>query len=691
MKLSELITGPASAPPADDTNEPSLQGAMVAPRRVRLSDLQDDAAPVIARVTALPDPTEGMSTWEKFRAGIGKGLTDASLGAEQLVAHNPLAAAMIGIQSPALSDPQYVHNVDARIAEKNRLDAPLADTTPGKWGSVVGEAAPTLLMPEGKAAQGLGWLGKTLRAARIGAKQGAVQGALQTVDDPDNYGLDKLTQVMTGAGIGGAAGGVLNRAGAAVENLLPSNAVKTVLNTFGSRANQTPLAAEGERLAQATGVSLTPGQVSGSKAVNMVENAARQSLAGAEKAAEGDRMRIQQLADHFNGILDRVSKNATSPDLAGARIQEATRDTIGKMEQARASQAAADYGKLRELTQNSVKLQPDNLRAQLADLAIEHGNMGTSSSDAIASFAKRQMDAGAAGGDLDKLLMLRSHLGKVASGQAKISGDPLDRSIAAKMLGAIDDDLEQNAANMPQGVGDALRAANANYRAASQQIDSVRKSPLGKLLGEDVAGALDTGAFNTLAPETVMARINKLPPSQLGIVRGIMEKDQPEAWATLKRSMLEDAFEKAKAMPASAGANTPVLQPSQLVKALGDDRKLRAVFNPQEASEIRDALDVARRLSDKTGYNFSGTAAQADLLKLFHSLSVKGAASLGGSALGMRSIARVMADADGRRALLELKRLPPASDRARQLAAQITAIANNGGGNAPDEGANGGE
>ena len=76
--------------------------------------------------------------------------------------------------------------------------------------------------------------------------------------------------------------------------------------------------------------------------------------------------------------------------------------------------------------------------------------------------------------------------------------------------------------------------------------------------------------------------------------------------ATFKRGL--DPLSKAKEMPASAGVNTPVMRPTQFVKNVGDQKRLEAIYSPQEVAEINAAVNAARRMGDSTGYNFSGTA-----------------------------------------------------------------------------------
>jgi hypothetical protein len=629
--------------------------------------------------------------------------------------------AALGNTSAMMLPPGAAQAVDARAAEKAKLDKALLDTGAGKFGSFVGASTATLpamlvggpaTSIAGKALTGAlqGGLGSALATPVADVKQEPSITDLVTGGGGQDFATEKLKQLGIGALVGGAGSAALGGAGKVLENLLPSNATANVLNAVGKKANATPFAAEGEKLAQDTGVMLTPAQISGSKAGNMAENTARQSILSRDIAFAGDKARIQQLNDHFERTMAGITSRDASPAIAGEQVRAATRSIVDKLSDMRSKSAAEDFGKIRAFTKGQAAIQPTETGTLLRSIMDENAGIGTPGGDALANFARKQLQnvspqaramaeklgtpeaaqaaalTAPAQGNLDKIMQLRSYLSKVAGGQAKISGENQDRRVAAQLLQTIDNDIENAGSEIGGDLGGMIKHANARFREVSQQIDSVKASPLGNILGKDFAGALQSGEFNTLAPEAVMDRLRNLKPTELGVVRGLLEKEQPEAWNTLKRSFLEDALEKSKAMPASEGANTAVLRPNVLVKMLGDAKRLQAVFDPGELSQIQAGLDVARRLSDKTGYNFSGTAPQQEVISLMNQVkgaSVTGALSLAGTALGSRSLARLMTNSNGRAALMQIQRLPPNSAKARQLAAYIASIAS------ADEGSDG--
>lgn len=142
------------------------------------------------------DPTEGMSIAEKYMAGIGKSLYDTARGAGQIVG--------------------LVSGKD--MADTNRLDAPLMNTTAGKLGNVTGMIGQTLL--PGGVLKGVGALANAPKLVSAGnmllnpasykgaAAVGAGFGMLQPVEG--NSASDVALGKLTGAG-GGAVGGVVGQ------------------------------------------------------------------------------------------------------------------------------------------------------------------------------------------------------------------------------------------------------------------------------------------------------------------------------------------------------------------------------------------------------------------------------------------------------------------------------------------------
>lgn len=168
------------------------------------------------------DPMRDMTATERFFAGAGKAVADLGRGAKQMVG--------------------MVSRDD--VAEARRLDAPLMSTTAGKVGNFAGYAGaliPTALIPGANTLAGAGM---------IGATAGALQPSVSTGETLANIGL---------GGAGGMAGQkVASWIGDAVRKAGPA------LSAGQEKAAQ---------LAAQLGIRLTPGQQTGSKALQKVEAA----------------------------------------------------------------------------------------------------------------------------------------------------------------------------------------------------------------------------------------------------------------------------------------------------------------------------------------------------------------------------------------------------------------------------------
>lgn len=174
------------------------------------------AGPVqdLPAVQVRPDPTEGMSALDRFRAGLGKSLVDTGYGLAQSVLF-PRVPGVINraadsvdeaIGSPAYSrlrkDVMGLYNaprqaLERKIADRREIDEPLMNTGSGIAGNVTGALAQMLgpaFLARGTSAASV-VLPTTLRANLL---QGAALGAAQpSLSDEER---------LINAGIGGAAG-----------------------------------------------------------------------------------------------------------------------------------------------------------------------------------------------------------------------------------------------------------------------------------------------------------------------------------------------------------------------------------------------------------------------------------------------------------------------------------------------------
>lgn len=193
------------------------------------------------------DPTADMSTGQRLLAGVGKGMTDLGYGAGQLLGLVPQEA----------------------IAEKARIDAPLAATTAGKVGEVGGKIAaaiPAAFIPGAASIGG-------------GAAIGAGLGALEPVAEGN-----VLAGKAENAGVGALFGAAGNYAGQKLGTLAKDrvSAALDRLNTLrtGNAVQDASLAA-GQRL----GMTVNPTQANPTFINRALEGMAGK-LTTAQRAAE---------------------------------------------------------------------------------------------------------------------------------------------------------------------------------------------------------------------------------------------------------------------------------------------------------------------------------------------------------------------------------------------------------------------
>lgn len=623
-------------------------------------------------------PTAGNSFFQNAAAGIGQGMTDAYQSAKQLGAH---VAGFMNPTIPQAAQEMAAAEEDQNAKEKAKLDKPLLDTGGGVVGSLVGQGV--LTAPIGGEA-------KTLASAiKAGAKFGGA-GALLTPTTGEDFATDKLKQVAEGTAAGAGTAGTLGVAGKLATSALPGNAVASLVNTVNRGANKSDFAKEGEALAARTGIDLTPGQITGSKAQTKLENFARQSILSSDTAFQGDAKIGNQFVDYVNRAIDGMTSGGGSPAEIGQRVQGVVKSAVSDMTRAREAQAAQDYGQVNALLKGQQGgIVPQNYMQTLQGLSQEFAGGPEGSDYAKLSKALNGLqDTQLQNADLNTMLKTRRFLSQVAGGQVQLAGDTgrgMQKRIAAQLLGAIDTDLDSAGDKLGGDVGGLLKQANANYRDASQKIEGLQNSALGKLVGQDFADAVGNGSFNQIPGEAVMDRLRKLAPSQIASAKGLLQSQDPEAWQAVKGSLLQSALEQSQQAAPSSGAKTLPVNTNVFVSALAktpqDQARLAHIFEPGELGQVQDALNAARRLGDRTGTNFSGTGPYAEITALGmsagHAIAspVTGIPQLAALLATPRVMANVIANSQGRAALQKLSRLPLDSDRSRQLLAQISALA----------------
>lgn len=298
------------------------------------------------------NPTEGMGTVDRIRAGFGKAFADTASGVKQAVTSRArdmaggdfLGAIPDSMQSRnAVTDwlDRSLASQQAEIDETRQLDAPLMDTGAGFAGNVGGQVA-QMAVPVGGAATLTGRLG--MAAAQGGAFAGA-----QPVTTGESRGMNAASGALLGLGGQGIASG-LGRLATGAKNKLPEAVQQSI------------------DLARRAGIPLNVAQVTESAPIKAAQAVTRWlPFSGAGKSA-----RNQQEA--WNSALGRSMGLDDAPYLTDDVMRSARKKIGGVFEDV--------------YSRNDVPLTPEALRKLVA---VENEWAGRLTADE-ASVVRRQLD-----------------------------------------------------------------------------------------------------------------------------------------------------------------------------------------------------------------------------------------------------------------------------------------------------------
>lgn len=489
--------------------------------------------------------------------------------------------------------------------------------------------------------------------------------------------------------VAGLAGGIA--APAVTQRVM--NAPHNVLANSVQKSEAKPFSTEGNRLAADTGIDLTLGARTGNKQVLGLENAARQYGQTADRVQDIDIKIANQAIKRVETIADTISKRKLDPATIGTAIEDTVKGAANKLDSLRDSNAGRDYGVVRQIAGDRPVITMTSFTAELRKLVDEYSNVAGSDAQKVVSQAKAALSkvteskrpgpwqttlastaptTEAATNPINDAMRSRRFYGAASRGSANVFEDiapDLNRMIGGRLFRAINDDFDGAATNADGALRKALDTANTNYRKASQSIEFLEKSTLGKLVGEDIADAALSGARMSTTPgEAVINKLMASHPSSRKTAVEILQRWNPELAKDVRSFVLRDALDKGMSLPPSQrGASQVPISFNRFVSALQGDKvsfhkQLESYgFAPKEIKDVMDTVQAMVRAGDRTGYNFSGTNVQKENLEMAGAMgqaamgNIKGAATkmlaIGGKMFGLNKIADAMATREGREAL----------------------------------------
>ena len=551
--------------------------------------------------------------------------------------------------------------------------------------------------------------------SNMGAQAAATMAGTGAAGVTREAGGGPLAQLLAGL-----AGGVA--APMAGSFLANASSPQRALGASMAKSEQTPFAQEGERLAQTTGVQLTPSARTGNRWMTAMENTARQYSQTADKVQDIDVKIANQAIQRVEQIANRIG-TAQNPEALGDNIRATVQRAARSLDDARTAQANRDYGYVREIAGDGKVIRLQSFADELKKIVDDFSNVAGADAQKItaqASAALRRITGtiepgqatrdivtpaggrirlygeapvtGTLDNTISEALRTRSFYGKASRGAANVFEDiapDMQRTLASRLFRAINDDFDGAASTANGPLKQALSDANANFRKSSQSIEFLEKSALGKMIGDDLVDAALSGkTVNTTAGESVVQKLVSMHPSVRQQSIEIIEQSNPALAANVRSNFLREALEAGKAMPPSVkGSRQVPISFNRLLSSLGSEkvgfeRTLQSYgFKPNEIDDINDIAAAMLRQGDRTGTNFSGTtpaaqnAEMADLIgNSGMALATGGFSGLirsGGSQAiklvarrqGMEKIANLMANPEGRAALKTISS-PSASPQA---------------------------
>jgi hypothetical protein len=459
-----------------------------------------------------------------------------------------------------------------------------------------------------------------------------------------------------GAAVGGGVGGEVGRQiGGTTGQVVGSLVGGGLGGMAGAERGIAKPPSEAARASQESGIPLTLGQETGSKALTSVENRLRELFPSKGTAHADELKQVTAGANRVTELADRLSAPQGVPGELletniGEKLRYAYQNTVSKIDSARDTQATHDYGVVRQLAGDKPVIGYKNTMDTLDKIIAENTNvpsadakkvaaqaesikkaltvttpgapgkpasaiLGPSGAPATAAIPAAPAATGTATHTINDAMKTRSAWGRAARRSGNIFSDidpTANQMLAKRLFGAINKDFE-SASTAQTPVAQALKAANQNYAKASQSLTFIEKSALGKLLGEDVADAAFTGVQgSTKAPEAIAKKYLSMTPSQAKSVTAILQLHQPEVLQDAKAFVLRNGLEAAK----NTAPGAPPISFAKFRKEMDrvQPKLAQMGFSKKDIADIKDVTDTMARAGDRAGMNPSGTAAAGHML-----------------------------------------------------------------------------
>lgn len=568
---------------------------------------------LLAQLESDDSGVSGQQDSSSFMDAAKKGIQEAALTA--LVAKNRLqhnigfglgdeATAVAQGVGSFLTGNGYKQGFEKERAYQKAVTGALEQLAPSRMEAYDVGASVLNPFPMGKATK-LG--GKIVQGMAAGGATGGATGFGKAEGDIE----ERLPSALKGAEIGAGVGAALPVVGAGVKagweiGKAGAEGLKRMSNAlmFGTDAAEkaaSKFAKQGELLTKATGIDLTAGQQTGSRAILRTEDLLRSQAATSDRMFEDNMKKVGKVKAYFDKVANNIEGRSRDIAQVGTDIKKAFDETSDNIFALRAKQAKGDFNLVHQASGGKPIFEANNFFATLDDL-INIGNQPGAlptekSAAAIARGLKKDFTPtiktveGNQYTGAQKVLeeQVRQPLtalqfqkqlqrfGKYSKGNLTIS-EQLDKAsssaFAKRLFGALQKDLEEVATS---GTGDnspaagALQVARENYRILSESLRELDDTALSKVVGSESANQ----------PEKIFNSIMRFEPSGMKQAFDILSKAKPELVPEIQKAAVQKAISEAFLEPGVKVAKTSVknrFDPQKLLSNLPSDQELKIIF-----------------------------------------------------------------------------------------------------------------
>lgn len=501
-------------------------------------------------------------------------------------------------------------------------------------------------------------------------------------------GDDELTWGQRGVEVGGnafagaASQWLANKAVALFDKLRPSNLAANQVR----RSLETPYAKEGAQLTKDTGVKLSLGQQTGNRLQLGMEGLARRNFVTADQFREFGDEQLTAAVSKLDDVMNATHGRPVGRVGYGLSVSKAFDDAVSKVTDLRRAQAAKDFALIDDAAGKQPLIRTDNFRRVLQEIVRDHAGPGMP--------AMSQKVAGEAQAILDGVSLVKEGVkasptkyrataqrvqkwlerwGNAAAGTGRAFSDldtAADRRIAGQIKDAILQDIDDTAreAGLRGEMAQALQTARGNYAKASEALDTLRSSVIGRYLD----------APYEKAPEKVADMVMRMAPTEMDQTLRLLNRHDPEIIAKTRRYVIEKAMEDAVPAPSQQMAGSIEFSPAKFVGNLPKGQAFDTLFgSSMSRNDLVQVRNVLQRIIDRGGTEGSPTAPLLmawDLAKGVFTLNPRAIAGIPTAILAPKAVARAALTPQGRQALVTLTKTGVPQQQILQAAEMLIAL-----------------